>query len=119
MPTIDPLPAAAAPAFDLEQYLNTIEKLESLDPGILFYSHGGVGIEAKKRMRRVMENTRDFGEFILNALKQGENTQSIRQKVIERASAQFPPGWADDMVRVWSTGMSEGYTIYFRNRGLV
>jgi len=38
-----PLPAAAPPSFDIEVYLNTIERLRKLHPRILFYSHDGTG----------------------------------------------------------------------------
>ncbi|MFC1904743.1 MBL fold metallo-hydrolase [Chloroflexota bacterium] len=33
----------ATPGFDMEAYLETIERLKQLKPSMLFYSHGGVG----------------------------------------------------------------------------
>ena len=118
MATEDPLPAAAAPNFDMEDCLQTMERLKALHSQILFYSHGGVGLDPESRISRVMENTRFYGNLILESLKKDESPQAISLKVVEHACDQFPPEWEEDMVRVWRTGIVEGYTIYFRNIGL-
>ena len=118
MATDDPLPAAAAPNFDMEDCFQTMRKLKDLQPQILFYSHGGVGLDPDNRIARVIDNTRFYGDLVLESLKKGESPHGISQKVVELASPQFPVEWEEDMVRVWRTGIVEGYTIYFRNMGL-
>ncbi|MFO8011077.1 MAG: MBL fold metallo-hydrolase [Dehalococcoidia bacterium] len=118
MPTDDPLPAAAAPGFDLDASVETMEKLGMLKPSMLLYSHGGVGLSPQWRISRAMESTRNYGEMILQSIKNGEGREEISRKVLEWSSARFPPNWDGDMIRVWLTGMVEGYTIFFRNRGM-
>jgi len=119
MATADPLPAAAAPSFDLEDCLNTMDRLKVLKPSILLYSHGGVGLEPQKRISRVIENTQYFAEMIQDLIRNGGDAQSISRKVTEYSSAKFPPEWEEDMIRVWRTGIVEGYTIYFKNKEMM
>ncbi len=118
MDTANPLPATAAPSFDMEDCLETMYKLKALAPKLLFYSHGGMRSDPERRISQVMENTRLYGNLILESLRKDESPQAISRKVIEYASAQFPPEWREDMVKIWMTGIVEGYTIYFKNKGL-
>lgn len=118
MATADPLPSPAAPGFDMDACLQTIEKLRSLGPKLLFYSHGGVEANPDGRISRVMENTRLYGDLILESLRKKENRETISRKVLEYASAQFSAKWGEDMIMVWVSGMVDGCTIYFKNRGL-
>ncbi|MFC1907157.1 MBL fold metallo-hydrolase [Chloroflexota bacterium] len=76
-----PLPAAAPPDFDLEVYLETMEKLKKLKPAILFYSHDGVGREPQELITKAAENSRIFGEIILDSLKQGNSIEEIDGKI--------------------------------------
>ncbi len=116
MATADPLPAAAAPSFNLEDCFNTMKRLKALEPSMLLYSHGGVGHEPQKRISRVIENTQFFAEMIQEFIRNGDDAQSISRKVTEYSSAQFPPEWKEDMISVWCTGITEGYTKYLKTR---
>ncbi len=118
METADPLPAAAAPSFNMEDCLETMRRLKSLHPKLLCYSHGGVKLNPETRISQVMKNTLFYNELILESLNNDESAHEISRKVIEHACDQFPPEWEEDMIRVWQTGIIDGYTIYLKNKGL-
>jgi glyoxylase-like metal-dependent hydrolase (beta-lactamase superfamily II) len=120
MATDDPLPAAAAPSFDLDDCIVTMEKLKALKPRILFYSHGGVRQKPDERISRAIDNTRIYGSIVRESLQKGESHEAIGKKIIDYASAQFPPEWEADMIKVWYTGALEGYITYYyyMNKGV-
>ncbi len=76
-PGYPPLPAVAPPSFDMELYLNDMERLRALKPKLLFYSHGSVAGEPEKLISAAMENTRLVGDFILRDLRVGESDEAI------------------------------------------
>jgi len=77
-----PLPAAAPPSYDLEVYLETMEKLRQVGPRILFYSHhGGVGTNPHELISQAEENTRMFGEIIGKSVEVGETIEAIDSKI--------------------------------------
>lgn len=119
MDSQDPLPAAAAPSFDLDDYLQTMEMLKSLQPEMLFYSHGGVGHEPASIITRVMDNTRMMGSMILKSLKKGETSRTIIRQVMHHASPFIPAHWEEEMLLVWQTGAVNGYSTYFKKKGMV
>lgn len=110
-----PLPAAAPPSFDIEVYLATMERLKGLHPRILFYSHDGTGINPEELISKAAENTKRFGDIILEALRKEEPTEVIDDRVREYISRHLG---------INSEGMDVGMTIrgfisYFRKKGLV
>ncbi|MCP4613250.1 MAG: MBL fold metallo-hydrolase, partial [Planctomycetes bacterium] len=118
MATDDPLPAAAAPSFDLDDCIMTMEKLKALEPKVLCYSHGGVRQKPDKRISKAIDNTRVFGSIIRESLQKGESHQAIGKKIIDHASTRFPPEWGADMVKVWYIGALEGYITYYMKKGV-
>jgi len=110
-----PLPAVAPPSFNQELYLETMENLQKLNAGILFYSHGGVGREPDRLISVARENTRALGEIILGALKEGETAESTGQKVREYTSSRFGLELSD----LDQAMMVGGYSIYFAKKGMV
>lgn len=118
MATDDPLPAPAAPSFNMNDYLHTMQKLKVLEPQALFYSHGGAMLDPGKRISRAMENTQIYADIILGYIKSGLTKKVMREKITEYASNQFPNEWESDMVHVWRTGVIEGYSTYFKSKGL-
>jgi len=69
------LPTAAPMSFDLENYLETIDKLQhsGLDIRMLIYSHGGIEHDPAGCMSRAEANARAFGNIVLQALNQGKS----------------------------------------------
>jgi len=118
MDTKDPLPAAAAPSFNLEDYLQTMEKLKFLQPEMLFYSHGGVAREPARIIDQAMDNTRSMGNVILKSLKRGDPTPAIVRQVMHHTSSFIPTHWEEEMLLVWQTGAVHGYSTYFKKKGM-
>ena len=119
MDTSDPLPAAAAPGFNLTDCLETMQKLKDLQPEMLFYSHGGMRNNAVARISRAMENTRLYGETIKTCLARNMSPETISQRIMEQASPSIPGEWEEEMIHIWITGIVEGYSLYLRNNGWI
>jgi len=108
-----PLPSAAPPDFNVEVYLETIERLKGLRPRMLFYSHDGVGREPEKLISRAVENTLMFRDIVLKALKKGETPEAIGRRLQEYVSTFG--------LKAGEVGMEMtvfGYTTYFKKKGL-
>ena len=109
-----PGPAAAPPAFDLEVYFQSIEKLRRLTPLFLAYSHDGVTWEPEEFISRAVENTRIWGDLVLSALKDGDDIEAIVEKMREYIKHRFGVT-VEQIDRV----TLEGYIFYFKRNGLV
>ncbi len=110
-----PLPSVAPPGFDMEAYLETMEKLRSLRPRQLFYSHDGVGKEPEELISAAAQNTRIFADIILGALKRGKTPQAIDGILREYISTHFGPASG----RIDTAMIVSGYAFYFKKKGLV
>jgi glyoxylase-like metal-dependent hydrolase (beta-lactamase superfamily II) len=71
-----PLPAAVPP-FDLQLYVETIDRLGSLSPKIAFYSHCGARRNLKVLIDSIRENSIVFGQIVEKALKERKTQQEI------------------------------------------
>jgi len=109
MPDI-PLPAAAPP-FDLELYLETMEKLRNLAPKLLFYSHNGVRSDVEKLIKRAKENSLAFGNIIQSEIEAGEDQQRILERLSEYMKGNFTKAELPSVLLAIS-----GYIDYFRNK---
>ena len=90
-----PLPACVPP-FDLPLYVQSIDRLASISPQIIFYSHCGARRNPKALISVVRENTLAFGKIVERALKDGKSQQEIwnllSDYVRERQpQAELPP----------------------------
>ncbi len=118
MATDPPLPAPAAPNFDLETCLNSMGRALALTPRMLFYSHGSTRTDATARIRTAMANTRAFADMVLEAMKQHVSPADIGRLIRAHAEKHFPPEWQEEMIKVWLAGMRDGYIGYFAGKGL-
>jgi glyoxylase-like metal-dependent hydrolase (beta-lactamase superfamily II) len=110
-----PLPAAAPPSFDIEVYLETMARLRELHPRILFYSHDGIGKNPEELIAKAVENTKAYGDIILKALKKGEATEAICDRVRKYLSGHLGINAAG-----MDVGMTtRGFISYFKKKGLV
>jgi glyoxylase-like metal-dependent hydrolase (beta-lactamase superfamily II) len=114
-PGYPPLPAVAPPSFDIELYLNDMERLKALKPRLLFYSHGTVAHEPERLISAVMENTRLVGDFILRDLRAGESEEAVISHVREYLRNHF--GASLDEYELVSN--VNGYIHYFRKKRLI
>jgi glyoxylase-like metal-dependent hydrolase (beta-lactamase superfamily II) len=110
-----PLPAVAPPSFDMELYLNDMERLKTLEPELLFYSHGSVAGEPEKLIPTVIENTKLVGDFIRRDLRAGESEEVIISHVGDYLRDHFgaPLDEYDLVTNV------KGYIHYFQEKGLI
>ena len=102
---MSPLPAAAPPSFDMEEYLESMAKLRKLHPRIIFYSHDGVGKNPEQLISQAAENTKMVGDIILKTLREGHGTEAVRSKL------QQSIGVVDEMLLM-------GFILYFQKKGL-
>ena len=110
-----PIPMAAPPSFDIEVYLETIERLRKFSPRILFYSHNGVGNKPEELISKAVENTKIFGDIILKALRSGETTKAVNHRIQEYISRHLgASGEGVEMEMV-----VDGFIFYFKKKGLV
>jgi len=105
----------APPSFDIELYLNDMERLKALKPKLLFYSHGTVADDTKKLIATAIENTRLVGDFIRRDLKAGESEEAVISHVGDYLRNHF--GASLDEYELASN--VRGYIHYFRKRGLI
>jgi glyoxylase-like metal-dependent hydrolase (beta-lactamase superfamily II) len=110
-----PLPAVAPPSFDMELYLNDMERLRALKPKLLFYSHGNVAREPEELITTAMKNTRLVGDLILRDLKAGQNDEAIISRVGDYLRGHL--GVTLDEYELLSN--VSGYIHYFRKKGLI
>ena len=110
-----PLPAVAPPSFDIEVYLNTMERLRELHPELLFYSHGGVGNEPEVLISSAIENTRIVGDVVLRALKTKRTEEAVIGSVGDYIEDRFGVRLGE-----YELGSNvKGYIHYFKKKGLV
>jgi len=109
------LPSVSAQDFYLDLYLETIQKLEKLEPRMLFYSHTGGVRDPAEMLSSLKESTLILGDVILTGLKNGESTESIERLAQESLSNQL--GVKTENMSMETTIL--GYTTYYRRKGLI
>lgn len=113
--TVHQLPAVAQPSFDLEIYVATIEKLRQLKAEMLFYSHGDAWKDPERLTSTAAEKARMYGNMILDAMKQGKNSEDLSRILGDYVMNHF--GVKVDDKDLHTT--VDGYTIYFKKKGMV
>lgn len=110
-----PIPMAAPPSFDIDVYLDTMERLRRLNPRLLFYSHDGVGNKPDELISSAAENTEIFGDIILQALRGGETPEAITKRVQKYVSRRLGASGEGVEMRM----IVDGFIFYFKKTGLV
>ncbi len=114
VPGSPPLPAVSPPSFDLNAYLDDMERLRKLRPRLLFYSHGGVGSEPDRLIASAIDNTREIGEVMLSALKAKSSEEAVIRTIGDYIERRF--GVRLDEYDLASNVM--GYIHYFEKKGI-
>jgi len=110
-----PLPAAAPPSFDMEVCLATMERLKKLQPRILHYAHDGTGMNPEELISEAAENTRSFGDTILEALRKEEPIEVIDDRIRDYISRHLGINAQEMDVRM----TTRGFISYFKKKGIV
>jgi glyoxylase-like metal-dependent hydrolase (beta-lactamase superfamily II) len=74
---------SSAPGSDPIITLQSIEKLQELNPAILFFSHGGTTGEAARILRQFADNTRQCADIAFKALKAGKDREEIAKSLAD------------------------------------
>jgi len=114
-PGYPPLPAVAPPSFDMELYLEDMERLKALGPRLIFYSHGTMADEPERLVGMAMANTRLVGDFILSDLRAGSSEKAVLEHVGDYLRNHFNAPLDEYELK----SNVRGYIHYFRKRGLV
>ncbi|MDM8001131.1 MAG: MBL fold metallo-hydrolase [Dehalococcoidia bacterium] len=109
MPDV-PFPVGLSP-FDPRAYAQTIDKLASLHPEVIFYAHHGPRTEVAQLIGKVKEVCLAFDEIIHQGIAAGEDDRQISQRILDYSSALAQQAELPVFARV---GIS-GYIQYYRN----
>jgi len=77
-----PVPVGTPP-FDLEAYVQTIDRLAALEPSVVFYGHHGARTDAGVLMKQVRDIVIAFGDMIQESLAAGDDDERIAERVLE------------------------------------
>ena len=111
------LPIAAPPVFELDAELDTIDRLRKLRPSTIFYSHSGISHHADRCIELVEENTKAWGDIVLQALQNGESLEQIKARL--RAIVAGLQVGRVELFSLFLDWATLGYTGYFYQRGMV
>jgi glyoxylase-like metal-dependent hydrolase (beta-lactamase superfamily II) len=112
-PTSDVVLPAGLPPFDPERYLESIEKLGQLRPGLLFYSHIGARSNTDNHLiEQVRETSTAFDTIVRAAVGAGESDDDIRERLSDHVRARSPEANLEHKLQLDASG----YIDYYRNR---
>ncbi len=109
------LPSISVGDLDVDRYLESIEKLDGLQPQILYYPHDGGVRKTAETASRITANTVLLRDTILHGFKAGLSVEGIEEQVRKKLS-----GLADGEER--SGGLASiilGYEAWYRRKGLL
>jgi glyoxylase-like metal-dependent hydrolase (beta-lactamase superfamily II) len=110
------LPSAPPMSFELEPYLDSLEKLIRLRPvpEALFFGHGATERDAAAIMQRAVDNVRLCSDIIIEGLRKGESDEQLERRIADGI-------WRRCGVYVSQRGAwaaVAGLSIYFKNKGI-
>lgn len=110
-----PVPNVAPPAFDLEVYLETVQKLAALRPRTLYYAHDGVGRAPEALIAAVAENTKIYADRMLEILRSGKTDEEALSEIRDFVANRFGIDKAEA-----NEGMAVGgFRVYYRKKGIL
>jgi len=80
------VPTTPAP-FRLDMALASLEKMASLKPSILYYTHFGKTENAKERLQAYAEKLKLWARIAKETLEKGENLNAMRKRIFEHDDA--------------------------------
>lgn len=103
------MPVAPAPAFDLEKNLQTFERLLSLEPRALLFSHYGPHARPKEAIERMMVLYPAWSRIVKDKLATGGEDRVLREmyEMTVRAPKRYSREFLERRIRVSITGLAE------------
>jgi glyoxylase-like metal-dependent hydrolase (beta-lactamase superfamily II) len=98
--------------------LQSLDKLQVLNPAILFFSHGGTTTEAAKILRTIADNSRRCNDIALKALKAGKDQKELAHSladVLVKGSKLTREDYLASLPHFTQTSV-EGYRQYFKKK---
>jgi glyoxylase-like metal-dependent hydrolase (beta-lactamase superfamily II) len=117
-PEIDVTVPSSAPGSDPVLTLQSIKKLQELNPAILFFSHGGTTREVARIMRMFADNARQCTDIALKAQKAGKDREEIANNlaaVLVKGSTLTREDYLASSP-YFRTLMIEGYRQYYKKK---
>jgi len=111
---------SSTPGSDPILTLQTMEKLQGLNPEFVFFSHGSSTRDAAKIIQLGVDQARQCQEVALEALKAGEALKEVARRLIEVLAS----GSALARSELWDwpyliIGTVEGYWQYFKKNNMI
>jgi glyoxylase-like metal-dependent hydrolase (beta-lactamase superfamily II) len=75
------------PPFYLDVALQSLEKLASFNPKVLYYSHFGKADDGVKRLRDYAAQTKRWGEIAEDGVKNGQSQSAITERILHEDEA--------------------------------
>ena len=113
---IDVTMPSSAPMTDPYVTLQSITKLQELNPAIIFFSHGKAYNRASEIIQRFKEDTRDCTDVALKAYEAGEKEETIVRQLVDVLAKNSDNARTD--LLAWPyfvTTLVEGYRQYFNS----
>jgi len=101
-------PIVIVPGFDLDLALESIDKLNALNPKHIYSSHGTANREIPEFIQSVRTTTKDYGDIILESIKADEGIDETTGRIDAYQEE-------DNEVRSQSTQSSQAADIYRQN----
>ena len=103
--------------FDLDATLESIDKISALKPEHIYASHGTAKREPNEFIQSVRTTTKDYGDIILQAMKNGESKEEMVRRLEAYQKEHSPP---DLPPRVSRLGyIIPWYIAHFKRKGAI
>ncbi len=102
--------------FDLDSALDSIDRLQALNPKSIYAAHGTADREPGEFIQSVRNTTKDYGEIILEAMRAGEGEEEMERRLGVYQKAHSPDDPRDELCRV--DEIIPWYIACFKRKGL-
>jgi glyoxylase-like metal-dependent hydrolase (beta-lactamase superfamily II) len=90
LPGIDYIrPPTPPPDIDLEAWSGSLDLLKRLHPDVLYLAHFGPVQDVTRHLERLREKLYTWGDFVLNAMRDGKSEQEIIEMLIAYADPEL------------------------------
>lgn len=82
-------PPTPPPDIDLEAWSASIERIRQLHPSVIYLAHFGPTYDVNRHLDRLQESLYDWGDFVLEQMRQGKTEDEIIALVINRTQPEL------------------------------